>query len=78
MLCDTSTNSVAPQVGVFLVLLDVIAVLFGPHFPIDVPQVVAVAVLAVLQKLDRLPEVRTAMHAGEKCFFVWHCGCLES
>ena len=42
----------APQVGVFFVLLDVEPILLGPHFPIDVAQVVARHVLAVLQELD--------------------------
>ena len=48
----------AAEVGVFLELLDVVAVLLGPDLPVDVAQVVAGRVFAVLQELDRLPEVR--------------------
>ena len=43
----------AAQVGVFLELLDVQPVLLGPDLPVDVAQVVARRVLAVLQELDR-------------------------
>ena len=41
MLLETSTSSVDAQVRVFLELLDVIAVLLGPDFPVHMPQVVA-------------------------------------
>ena len=58
----------AAEVGVLFVLLDVQPVLLGPDFPIDAAQVVARRVLAVLQELDGLAEVRTAMHAAEQPF----------
>ncbi len=57
-----------PQVRVFLELLDVIAILLGPDFPIDVPQVVADGVFAVLAKFDRLAEIRAAVQSGQKAF----------
>ena len=56
----------AAEVRVFLELLDVVAVLLGPDLPVDVAQVVAAGVLAVLAELDRLAEVRAAVHAGEE------------
>ena len=58
----------AAEVRVLLVLLHVEAVLLGPDFPIDAAEVVARRVLAVLQELDRLPEVRAAVHAAEQPF----------
>ena len=54
------------EVRVFFVLLDVIAILLGPDLPIDVPQIVAGGVLAVLAKLDRLAEKGTAVDARQK------------
>jgi len=56
----------ATQVGVFLVLLDDQLVLPAPDLPVDVAKVVARDVLTVLDKLDGLTKVRTAMHAREK------------
>ena len=56
----------AAEVGVLLELLDVVAVLLGPDLPVDVPQVVAAGVLAVLAELDRLAEVRAAVHARQE------------
>ena len=58
----------APQVGVFFVLLDVESVLATPDFPVDVAQVVARDVLPVLNELDGLAEVGTAVHAREESF----------
>ena len=46
----------AAEVGVFFVLLDVEPVLLGPDLPIDVAQVVAGGVFAVLQELDDCPK----------------------
>ena len=56
----------AAQVGVLLELLHIQPILPGPHLPIDVPQVVASRVFAMLQEFDRLPEVGAAVHAGEE------------
>ena len=67
----------AAEVGVFLELFDVVAVLLRPDFPIDVAQVVAEGVLAMLAKLDRLAEVRTAMHAGEESLDDVPCAEIE-
>src|SRR5262249_52899700 len=47
-------------------LLDKVAVLLGPDFPVDVPRVVAVRIFAMLAEFDRLAEVRAAVHAGEE------------
>ena len=58
----------AAEVRVLFELLDVIAVLLRPDFPVDIAQVVAVGVFAVLAELDRLPEVRTAVHPGKEPF----------
>src|SRR5207247_10997416 len=58
----------ATEVGLFLVLLDVEPVLAGPDLPIDVPQVVAGDIFAMLQELDGLPEVRAAVHPRKKSF----------
>ena len=68
MLLRNVDQQRGPQVRVFLELLDVVAVLLGPDFPVDVPQVVAGGVFAVLQELDRLAEVGAAMHARQKAF----------
>ena len=56
------------HVGFFFELLNVQSVLPRPHLPIDVTQVVAGMVLAMLQELDRLPEVWAAMAAGHEAF----------
>ena len=55
-----------PQVGVFLVLLDEIAVRLGPDLPVNPPHVVTGNILPVLNKLDRLAQVRAAVQTGEK------------
>ena len=68
----------AAQVGVFFELLDVQPILLGPHFPIDAAQVVAGGVFAVLQELDALAEVRTAVHAAEQPFDDVSCANLEA
>ena len=54
------------QVGVFFVLLDIESVLSAPDLPIDVPEIIPWYVLTVLNELDRLPKVWTAMHPREK------------
>ena len=56
----------AAQIGLFLELLDVIAILLGPDLPVDASQVVAVGIFAMLAELDRLPEIRAVVHAGEE------------
>ena len=58
----------AAQVRVFFELLDVQAVLPRPDLPVDVPQIVAGHVFAMLQELDRLAEVRTAVHPRKESF----------
>ena len=66
MLPETSTSRVAAEIGVLLKLLDEVAVLLGPQLPVNVPRVVAEGIFTVLAELNRLAEVRTAMHAGEE------------
>ena len=61
-------QQVAAHVGVFFKLLDVQSVLPRPDLPIDVSQVVAGNVFAVLQKFDGLTEIRAAMHPRKKTF----------
>ena len=56
----------AAQVGLFLELLDVEAVGLGPDLPVEVADVVAGGVLAVLHELDRVAEERAAVHAGDE------------
>ena len=68
MLFDTSTNSVAAHVRVFFELLDVVAILLGPDLPIDVAQIVADGIFAVLPEFDRLAEIGAAVQAGQKAF----------
>ena len=57
-----------PQVRVFFVELYINLVGLRPHLPVDAPHVVTGDVLTMLHELDRLPEVRTAMTAGQKTF----------
>src|SRR5690606_6576880 len=54
------------QIRLFFIKLDVVAVGFGPNLPIDVPSLVACDVLAMLQELDTVAEIRAAMHARQK------------
>ena len=68
MLPETSTSNDATHVRVFFELLDVQSVLPGPDLPVDVPQVVAGGVFAMLQEFDGLAEVGAAVHARQKTF----------
>lgn len=56
----------APEIGILFVLLDVETVLASVNLPVDVPEVVTRRVLPVLYELDRLTEVRTAMHTRKE------------
>ena len=56
------------QIGLFLVLLDVVTILLGPDFPIDMPRIVAARIFAVLHEFDRLTEIRAAVNSGEETF----------
>ena len=58
----------AAQVGLGLVLFDIKAVGFGPNFPVEVANVVAGRVFAVLDELDAVAEDRAAVHAGDEAF----------
>ena len=62
----TIDQQCAPQIGVFFVLLDIESVLTAPNLPVDVPKIVSWHVLTVLNELDGLPKVWTAMHPREK------------
>ncbi len=68
MLSLVSSTQVADQVRLVLVLLEIELVGAAEHLPVDVPQVVAGRVLAMLGKLDREPVVRAAMHARDVPF----------
>jgi hypothetical protein len=57
---------VARQARLGLELLEIDAIGFADHLPIDIPQVVPRRVLPMLGELDRLPSIRAAMLAGEK------------
>ena len=59
-------DQMAAEVGLGLVLLDVEAVGLGPDLPVEVANVVANAVLAVLHELDGVPEHRALVHAGDE------------
>ena len=59
-------DQVAAQVGLGLVLLDVEAVGLGPDLPVEVADVVAGGVLAVLHELDGVAEERALVHAGDE------------
>ena len=61
-------QQVADEVGFFLVLLEIVLVGLAENFPIDVAQIVALGILAMLGELDRETVVRTAMHAGDIAF----------
>ncbi len=58
----------ATKVRLFLELLDIQAVLAGPDLPVHVAKVIATDVFAMLQELDRLAEVRAAVHPREEAF----------
>ena len=55
-----------PQVGLGLELLDVKAVGLAPDLPVEVAEVVAADVLAVLDELDRVAEEPAFVHAGDE------------
>ena len=61
-------DDVAAQVGFFLELLDVILVGLGPDLPVEMANVVAGGVFAVLHEFDAVPEERTAVHARDEAF----------
>ncbi len=61
-------DHVAAQVGFFLELLDVKLVGFGPDFPVEMANVVARRVVAVLDEFDRMAKERAAVHAGDETF----------
>src|SRR5262249_41751006 len=61
-------HQIAKQVGLILVLLEIDLVAFAEHLPIDIAQVVAGSVLAVLGKFYRESVVRTAMQTGHVAF----------
>ena len=61
-------QQVQNEIGFDLELLEVEAVGLAEHLPIDVPQVVARRVLAMLGKLVRKALVRAAVQAGDVAF----------
>src|SRR5262249_17252177 len=56
------------EVGLGFVLLHVVAIGLGPDLPVEVANIVARRVLAVLGELDALPEERAPVHAGKEAF----------
>ena len=58
-------EQIREQVGLLLVLLQVKLVGLGPDFPVDVADVVAGHVLAMLGELDGEAVVRAGMHPGD-------------
>ena len=60
-----SSSRYSEQVGLLLVLLEVELVGLGPDLPVDVADVVARHVLAVLGELDGEAVVRAGMHPGD-------------
>ncbi len=56
-------HQLAAEVGLGLVLLDVELVGLGPHLPVEVAQVVARGVIAMLDEFDGMPEERAFVHA---------------
>jgi hypothetical protein len=56
------------EIRVLLKLFDEKTIGLGPHLPVQVPQIIAQNVLAMLQELDAMAEERTAVHAGNESF----------
>ena len=56
------------QIGFLFKLLQVKAIAFAEHFPIDVTQIVARRVLAMLGKLVREAAIGAAVKAGDVAF----------
>ena len=61
-------QQVDTHVGVFFELLNIKPILTSPDFLIDVAKIVTRGILTMLEKLDRLPKVRTAMHSRKESF----------
>ena len=59
-------QDVGEEVGFLLVLLEVVLVGLGPDFPVDVADVVALRVLAVLGELDGEAVVGALVEAGDE------------
>ena len=59
----------ATEVGIFLILFDVEAILSSPYLPIDMAQVVTMDILTMLNEFDRLAEVGASMHPRKKPFY---------
>ena len=58
----------AAKIRILLELLDVKPVLAGPDLPVNMTQVVSHHVLAVLEELNRLAKIGTAVHPGKESF----------
>ena len=61
-------QQIAEQIGFLFKLLQIESIAFAEHFPIDVAQIVARRVLAMLGKFVREAAVRAAMQAGHIAF----------
>src|SRR5262249_20974557 len=61
-------EQVSLQVGLFLVLLDVIAVGLAIGAPVDVTDFVAWVILPMFREFDAEALVRTLVHSGKKSF----------
>ncbi len=66
LIAQAVEQDVGTEVGFELVFLDVEAVGAAEDLPVDVPQVVAGDVLAVLGELDAVAVVGAAVHSGDE------------
>jgi hypothetical protein len=61
-------QEITNQIGLLLVLLQVVLVGLAKDFPIDIPEIVAGDIFPVLGKLNGKAMIRTAMCPGHKSF----------